>query len=49
MSCVSVFAGTAYDRYGNTTGSHKTDNYGITTQYDRYGNKINNKNRDLKI
>ena len=31
---------TSYDKYGQKTGSYKTDSSGRVTQYDKYGRKV---------
>lgn len=35
-----AFAVNSYDKYGNKTGSYRTDSNGRTTQYDKYGRKV---------
>lgn len=40
LSCIQVLALNSYDRYGNRTGSYRSNSRGVTTQYDKYGNKV---------
>ena len=41
-----AFAVNSYDRYGQKTGSYKTNSNGVTTQYDRYGRKVGSFKKD---